>query len=231
MKSLLILIATLILLNSCMSTFEGNLNPSSDLKSVKYINTAFGFSKATYVFGLGGNNHDALVLEAKMNMMKNFPLENNQYYANYALDFKKKNMLILQSALVTVSADVVQDKENGLDDNYSVQLKSKLGIVDNNAYFSVGDTVIDALMNYYIIQSNKGANLIVNQLNMNETRYSKLIKGQSEVFSTNIDKITKLFPNNTFIQKDQIYLILGINSKSLLLQNFESLEITVGDFE
>lgn len=212
-----------------MSTFEGNLNPSNDLKSVKYINTAFGFSKATYVFGFGGNNHDALVLEAKMNMMKNFPLENNQYYANYALDFKKKNMLIVQSAIVTVSADVVQDKENKNDDNYSDQLKSKLGIVDGNAYFSVGDTVIDALRNYYIIESNKGSNLIVNQLNTNQTRYSKLIKGPAEIFSTKIENIINLYPNNTFVQKDQIYLILGINSKSLLIQDLESLEIKVVD--
>ena len=218
MKSILVL-TLVFLFSSCMSSFNGVLNPTSELKNVKYVNTAFGFSKATYVLGLGGNNHDALVLEAKLNMMKNFPLENNQFYANYAVDFKKKNNLIVQETLVTVSADVVQEKANLSDENYSTLLKSKLGIVDDNAYFSIGDTVVDSAMTYYTIEFNKGGNLIVNPLNIIEKRYSQLIKNHNELYSTNFDDIVKLFPNKTISLEDRNYFILGINSKALLLQD------------
>ncbi len=227
-----ILFLTLVFLfSSCMSTFNGVLNPTSELKNVKYINTAFGFSKATYVFGFGGNKHDALVLEAKLNMMKNFPLLNNQYYANYAVDFKKKNVLIVQSSLVTVSADIVQEKDNINEDNYSSALKSKFGIVDNNPYFSIGDTVVDATMAYYIIESNRGDNLIVNPIGILETRYSKLIKNRVEIYSTNFDRIVKLHPNKTIVIDNRIFFVLGINSKYLLLQDAESLELEVASHE
>jgi hypothetical protein len=152
-------------------------------------------------------------------MMKNFPLENNQFYANYAVDFKKKNKLIVPETLVTVSADVVQEKANLSDENYSTLLKSKLGIVDDNAYFSIGDTVVDSAMTYYTIEFNKGGNLIVNPLNIIEKRYSQLIKNHNELYSTNFDDIVKLFPNKTISLEDKNYFILGINSKALLLQD------------
>ena len=111
-----------------MTTFNGVLTPTNDLKNVKYINTAFGSAQANYFMGVVGNKHDALVLEAKINMMKNFPLDSNQYYANYTVDFRKKNLLVVQSAIVTVSADIVQEKSSPSEDNYTEAFKSKLGI-------------------------------------------------------------------------------------------------------
>lgn len=181
-----------------MLTFNGELTPTSNLKNVQYINTAFGFSKATNYMGVVGNKHDALVLEAKSNMMKNFPLEGNQYYTNYVVDVKKKNLLVMQSTLVTVSADIVQDKSSEYDENYSYELKSKLGIPETNLFFSIGDTVVDAKMNYFIIESNKGANFVVKPLVGTEARYSRLIKNQTELFPKPI-KTMNSSPRRNFV--------------------------------
>lgn len=181
-----------------MLTFNGALSPTNNLKNVQYINTAFGSSQATHYMGLVGNKHDAMVLEAKSNMMKNFPLNGNQYYANYAVDVKKKNLIVLQSILVTVSADIVQDKSSEYDENYSYEFKSKLGIPETNLFFSIGDTVVDAKMTYYIIESNQGANFVVKPLVGIELRYSRLIKNQAELFPKPI-KTMNASPRRNFV--------------------------------
>jgi len=198
MKNLALLSIISLLFSSCMLTFNGELTPTNDLKNVQYINTAFGFSEATNYMGVVGNKHDALVLEAKSNMMKNFPLEGNQYYANYVVDVKKKNLLVMQTTLVTVSADIVQDKASEYDENYSYELKSKLGIPETNLFFSIGDTVVDAKMTYYIIESNKGAQFVVKPMSGTEARYSRLIKNQAELFPKPI-KTMNASPRRNFV--------------------------------
>lgn len=183
MKNLALFSIAALLFNSCMTTFNGVLTPTDDLKNVKYINTAFGSAQANYFMGVVGNKHDALVLEAKINMMKNFPLDSNQYYANYTVDFRKKNLLVVQSALVTVSADIVQEKSSPSEDNYTEALKSKLGISNaSNSSLKIGDTVVDRKLNYYVVEANNGAAIVVKPVGSSELRFSKLVKKRRELF-------------------------------------------------
>lgn len=183
MKNLVFFSIIALLVSSCMTTFNGVLTPTNDLKNVKYINTAFGSAQATYYLGLAGTKHDALVLEAKMNMMKNFPLDSTQYYANYTVDFRKKNLLLVQSALVTVSADIVQEKLTPNEENYSDAFKSKLGISNaSNLSLKIGDTVVDRKLNYYVVEANNGASIVVKPVGSSELRFSKLVKKRRELF-------------------------------------------------
>ncbi len=199
MKNLVLLTIAALLFSSCMTTFNGVLTPTDDLKNVKYINTAFGSAQANYYMGVAGNKHDALVLEAKMNMMKNFPLDSNQYYANYTVDFRKKNLLLVQSALVTVSADIVQDKVSPNEENYSAAFKSKLGISNaTNMSLKIGDTVVDRKLNYYVVEANNGAAIVVKPAGSSDLRFSKLVKKRNELF-LDPNQIKKPTPKEGFV--------------------------------
>lgn len=226
--NLLYVWAFLFLLNSCASTHNGVLNSSNDLRNVKYVDFAFGNSKTTTFLGIGGNKHDALVLEAKLNMMRNFPLKPNQFYGNFIVDYKTTKVLGVVTNLVTVSADILEEKSNSDKELFSESLKSKLGISKENEFFAIGDTVVDENNLKYIINSAYSNNVLVNPVGHDEKRYSKLIKNENEVFSTNkslfssIDKdlIVETTPGNfIFLLDGQKFKIIGVNKSLALLKS------------
>jgi len=221
--------AFLFLLNSCASTHSGVLNSSNDLRNVKYVDFAFGNSKTTTFLGIGGNKHDALVLEAKLNMMRNFPLKTNQFYGNFIVDYKTTKVLgVITKNLVTVSADILEEKSNTDKELFSESLKSKLGISKENEFFAIGDTVLDENNLKYTIDGANSNYVSVNPVGHDEKRFSKLIKNENEVFSTkkslfsSIDKdlIVETTPGNfVFLVDGQKFKIIGVNKSLALLQN------------
>ncbi len=109
----------LLLQSSCMSLHTGSMQQSSFLakNNFKVVATIEGSSKATYVFGIGGNNKDGLVKEAKRNMYMYYTLEANQILTNITTDVKTRFFILpflFMDRQVFVSADVVQFYDSAL---------------------------------------------------------------------------------------------------------------------
>jgi hypothetical protein len=141
MKKLFILISS-IYLSSC-AFHNGNISSSSFSKNVVYEDRAFGVSMTKKIFGIGGLNHDALILEAKNEMMNSRPLKANEQYANLAYDIKNTYVLMVLTTKVTISADVVKLVDGEQPYVYSETYKSKISKQKfQNDLFNIGDSVM-----------------------------------------------------------------------------------------
>jgi hypothetical protein len=93
---------------------------------------------------MGGVSKDALIFEAKQNMIKNRYLVGAEEYNNISIDIKNSFFLgLIQTTKVTVIADVVAPKDSLTQSNYSELYLSKLAgssYIDN--LFIIGDSVI-----------------------------------------------------------------------------------------
>jgi hypothetical protein len=225
--NLLYVSAFLFLFNSCASTHNGVLNSSNDLRNVKYVDFAFGNSKTTTFLGIGGNKHDALVLEAKLNMMRNFPLKPNQFYGNFIVDYKTTKVLGVVTNLVTVSADILEEKTSIDKELFSESLKGKLGISKENEFFAIGDTVVDMNNVKYTVSSNYAETLVLYPIETSEKKFSEMQKIGIEIFSTKKTiqiedenkKIIQFCPGNYFLDGGFKFKIVGVNKEFLLLEN------------
>lgn len=103
-----------LLLTSCAAGLSGTMSGSAALNSANFSysqKNVQGESKATYVFGIGGMNREAIVNEAKEKMLENTPLKDNQALANLSVDFKYSSFLgIVNTVKCYVSADIVEFK-------------------------------------------------------------------------------------------------------------------------
>ena len=147
MKSISISILVLIIVSSC-ATHQGSISSSAISGNFKYEDIVFGISQTEKYFGIGGISRDALVLEAKQNMITNRPLGRNEEYANYTLDFKRTYFLFYNQTKVTMSADVIKFVNDTSSNPYSETYKNKIFKKRYvNDLFSVGDSIIDGNLN------------------------------------------------------------------------------------
>lgn len=103
-------IAAISLLTSGCATHTGIGMSSASISenNFKMVRYAKGEATATKIFGIGGLGKDALVAEAKQDMLANYPLEEGQALANMTVDFKNSIVLIVITTKVTVTADIIQ---------------------------------------------------------------------------------------------------------------------------
>ncbi|NCU31895.1 MAG: hypothetical protein EOM23_02920 [Candidatus Moranbacteria bacterium] len=105
--SLIVVLA--IMTSSCaMHSGIGMSNASLSENNFKMVRYAQGSVKTTKIFGLGGLAKNALVAEAKEQMMSNYPLQDGQALANMTVDFKTSIVFFVITTKVTVTADIVQ---------------------------------------------------------------------------------------------------------------------------
>ncbi len=142
MKKLLILLASVGMLSSCASHF-GMISSAPVNGNVIYQDVAYGVAQTNHYFGIGGISQDALVLEAKRDMMRNRPLAANEEYANFTVDFKNSFWPFYIQTKATVTADVVKRTNEALENPYSEKYKK---ILAGNALatnlFQVGDSIL-----------------------------------------------------------------------------------------
>lgn len=98
-------------LTSC-AFHSGMMNNSVQLNqnNFKYVRNASGVAKTTKIIGIGGIEKQALVAEAKKDLLNNYPLKDGQALANIVVDFKTSFFLVLMETKVTVTADIVEFK-------------------------------------------------------------------------------------------------------------------------
>lgn len=103
-----------IMFSSCASALTGSMTNSAALSSNNFTylkRDIQGKSQATYVLGIGGMKREAIVKEAKANMLQNFALRDNQTLANVIVDFKYSTFLgIVATTKCYVTADIVEFK-------------------------------------------------------------------------------------------------------------------------
>lgn len=115
-----------IVFSSCaihVGTITGDASISTN--NFKMIGMAKGTATTTKIFGLGGLGKDALVNDAKKDLLQNNPLRDGQALANVTLDFKNSYILFVNKQKVTVAADIVEFFEQ-------TQQKPNTKIPDNN---------------------------------------------------------------------------------------------------
>jgi hypothetical protein len=107
---IMVTVVSVLLLSGCAATHFGNMSDSASLgaNNFKMVKYATGEATVTKVFGLGGMGMDALVAEAKKNLLQNNPLKEGQTIANVTVDFKNSFILIVTKTKVTVTADIVE---------------------------------------------------------------------------------------------------------------------------
>ncbi|MGE4288823.1 MAG: DUF6567 family protein [Salinivirgaceae bacterium] len=145
MKQLVIFSSVVLLLSSCVATHLGTISSSAIDKPVSYVDVAYGVAQTDKYFALGGLSQDALVLEAKRELYRNRPLQPNEAYINFTVDFKNTWVFfpVYTQTKVTLSADVINFNPDNptpvFTDAYAKKLSKPW---PSNPLFSAGDSVI-----------------------------------------------------------------------------------------
>ena len=104
-------IAVFIALLSGCAVHSGIMNNSAALGEANFSyrqQSISGSSEAKYIFGIGGLDKQALVDEAKKDMLKNYELQPNQALANVTVNWKNTFILVVIKTQCTVTADIVE---------------------------------------------------------------------------------------------------------------------------
>lgn len=148
MKLFLFAISAL-LLGSC-AFHTGQLVADVPSEPVEHIDIAVGVAKTTKVFGLGSTGKDALLSEARQQMISNRPLVNSESYNNYTVDYKRTYFIIGIKTKVTITADVITPKDTISNPSFSANYLNKLGdqYSHYDSLFWIGDSVIFNVSDY-----------------------------------------------------------------------------------
>ena len=110
MKKLFFIITSIVIFSSC-AFHNGHMTDSASLSTnnFKYAKTQIqGSEKSTHVLGIGGLGKQALVDEAKRNMLFGNELQPNQALANISVNWKTSFFIVFSTTKCTVTADIVE---------------------------------------------------------------------------------------------------------------------------
>lgn len=109
----LIILLSGTLLSSC-AFHSGNMtgNASLNARNFEIKTIVMGTAKTSHVFGIGGLKKQALVYEAKKDLYRSYPLSEGEAFANISVDFKRSYFFIVNTTVATITADVVEFKED-----------------------------------------------------------------------------------------------------------------------
>jgi hypothetical protein len=114
MRTLKLFIAIVIIAITASScAFHSGITSSStslNSNNFKMVKLAQGEASTTKIFGFGGLAKNAIVAEAKKDLMQNNPLKEGQALANVTVDFKTSFVFMVTKTKVTVTADIIEFK-------------------------------------------------------------------------------------------------------------------------
>lgn len=135
-----------MLLSSCVAYQMGTTTPSTAGEKVIYTDFAVGTAQSNRIFGLGGMRKDALILEARRQMVTARPLLDDEEYEHITTDIKHSFILMVYRTKVTMSADVVKHVPDTKGIRYTERYKEK--VFQNSAKdstFHVGQSIVTSL--------------------------------------------------------------------------------------
>ncbi len=177
-----IAISIAILFSGCFALHSGYMTDSAALGSANFVYVKHGIrgeAKATYVFGIGGLATQALVDEAKRNMMFFCPLKDNQTLANITLNWKSTHWFlgIVNTTTCTITADVVEFR----NEQSSVQISPKAEApIPATPNASISETVKTIMKERETPQKPENSKPILDNLNPSLYREWKLVKIKDE---------------------------------------------------
>jgi predicted ATPase len=134
-----------LFLSSC-SFHTGSITTSSvaaNGKKYNYVDVALGYSKVSYIFGIGGFGKDMLIDEARRNMYVSYPLKPNETFENVTLNLHTSWYLLYSKKEVVMLADVVaRDSSFNVvyGDKYLETISSNK--IKVNKHFSLNEKVV-----------------------------------------------------------------------------------------
>jgi hypothetical protein len=184
------------LFSSC-AIHQGTLvNSSASVHDaeITYRDIAVGYSKSSYVLGIGGLSKDALVFESKRNLMLNYPLKENEFFNIVSLDQKVTFLFLYSRNEVIITADIMESsgKKIVIDEAYSKWLATNTQVsVDN---FSIKEQVLllrkNVLIRGRIVAVDKSSARVFyfdshGKMQVNKVSYSSLFKAENSEGMTN----------------------------------------------
>jgi hypothetical protein len=116
--------------SSCIAFHTGNVSTGQHI-DCPLMCIATGKSNTLKIFGIGGLNKEALILEAKKDLYMKFPYQKGIKLSNFSVDFKDSYVFFVNKTTATVSADV-----------YNCNILEIDTLPINGIYgFNVGDSV------------------------------------------------------------------------------------------
>jgi hypothetical protein len=116
--------------SSCIAFHTGNVSTGQHI-DCPLMCIATGKSNTLKIFGIGGLNKEALILEAKKDLYMKFPYQKGIKLSNFSVDFKDSYVFFVNKTTATVSADVYNCNVLEID---TLPIKGMYG-------FNVGDSV------------------------------------------------------------------------------------------
>ena len=144
MKTLNFLILLLCVLLSSCSYHIGSIGGGTGTvtnNQFRSIDFAHGTAKTTNILGIGGNNKDALVLEAKRNLYEKYKLSTTQVIGQTTVDFKRTFFFPVVTSKVTVSAEIIDFSDNVNDSTQIREIRNKFAGLESDESFGVGEVV------------------------------------------------------------------------------------------
>lgn len=131
---------------------------------------AIGAASTNIVFNIGGLSKDALISEARKNMIRSRPLEGAEQYNNVEVNIKNTFYIIGHKTKVTIHADVIEPKNNIEQATYSDNYLQKINNpAPKGGLFSIGDVV---RLNNYNGQSGEIVRFLGESLERVEISYT-----------------------------------------------------------
>lgn len=133
MKIIILYLIVAAALGSC-AFHTGNVSCGGQI-DCPVVNLATGTAKTEHIFGFGGLNKNALILEAKKYLLSKYPYRKGVFISNYTVDYKNTFFPFYHSTKVFISAEV-------FDCNYKVD---SVLFADKNPTvngFRVGDSIL-----------------------------------------------------------------------------------------
>lgn len=145
----------------CVTYHSGAINSNGQMNMV-HEDIAIGVAEVKRPFGLGGGRKDALVYEAKRNLVSSRPLNDDEVYGTFTIDTKRTFFPFGNTTKITVTADVLRTRTSNDTLLYSQKYLQKLNPSSlSNNLFHVGDSVLvdNESIEKGIIQSFEGKDL------------------------------------------------------------------------
>ncbi len=116
-------ILLVLLLSSCTAYHHGTITQSEQIgENLSIADFAHGYAKVSRFLIFGGIGTDALIAEAKKNLMLNHPLKPGEHFANFILDFKEAYYFPgFHTTTVLITAEVITQGNS----DYLTQLREQ----------------------------------------------------------------------------------------------------------
>lgn len=217
LKFLSLIVIPLVM--SC-ATHSGTISTTHINTNTIFEDIATGTCKSKYFLGMGGLNHNTMINTAKQELYKNRPLKKDESYANFSVDIKQTNYIILFEHMVTVSADIVREvptsPEQRFSSNYNKKEESPYGNL-----FKIGDKVLDTSFNEgEIIILNKNKALV--KYADNSQKFKKLSTIYTKNNTHNGVKIGTIFSDGPHQGK-----VIAVGVKKIVISDHKSILHTV----